>query len=75
VLKAQLQMRIHKDLPSAAAALVSKGLWYKGYSSMLLRDVPFRALQIVSFSVVKSGANSVLKSVTHGSMLVRYVLF
>ena len=75
MLKAQLQMRIHKDLPSAAAALVSKGLWYKGYSSMLLRDVPFRALQIVSFSVVKSVVKSIVKSVTHRSMLLHYVPF
>lgn len=51
VIKAQMQMRLHKDLPTAAAAVLSKGpaSWFRGYGGMLMRDVPYRALQIVLF--------------------------
>ena len=51
VIKTQMQMRLHKDLRTAATAVLKKGpaSWFRGYGSMLMRDVPYRALQIVLF--------------------------
>lgn len=54
VMKAQLQLRLHPDLRSAASCVLSKGptSWFRGYGSMLMRDVPYRALQIVVFDEI-----------------------
>lgn len=51
VIKTQMQMRLHQDLRTAATAVLKKGpaSWFRGYGSMLMRDVPYRALQIVLF--------------------------
>jgi solute carrier family 25 S-adenosylmethionine transporter 26 len=51
VVKAQMQMRLHSNLASAAGAVLSKGpaSWFRGYGGMLMRDVPYRALQIILF--------------------------
>ena len=51
VVKAQMQMRLHTNLAAAAGAVLSKGpaSWFRGYGGMLMRDVPYRALQIILF--------------------------
>lgn len=51
VVKAQMQMRLHTNVVTAAGAVLSKGpaSWFRGYGGMLMRDVPYRALQIILF--------------------------
>ena len=51
VVKVQMQLRLHRSLPAAAGAVLRQGpgMWYRGYGGLLLRDVPYRALQIVLF--------------------------
>ncbi|EKX52067.1 hypothetical protein GUITHDRAFT_101972 [Guillardia theta CCMP2712] len=51
VLKTRLQLRMHTNVASGASHMLRGGIgeFYRGYPAMLLRDVPYRALQLVLF--------------------------
>eukprot|EP00616_Rhizochromulina_sp_CCMP1243_P016584 CAMPEP_0118974326 /NCGR_PEP_ID=MMETSP1173-20130426/11191_1 /TAXON_ID=1034831 /ORGANISM="Rhizochromulina marina cf, Strain CCMP1243" /LENGTH=344 /DNA_ID=CAMNT_0006924043 /DNA_START=9 /DNA_END=1043 /DNA_ORIENTATION=- len=56
VVKQQLQGGVHANLGSAINAIwKSKGLsgFYQGYAGQIARDVPFRAVQLVSYELTK----------------------
>eukprot|EP00960_Hanusia_phi_P057933 763720-Hanusia_phi.AAC.4 len=51
VLKTRSQLRMHSNLGQGALHMLRGGIgeFYRGYPAMLLRDVPYRALQLVLF--------------------------
>lgn len=57
VIKQQMQGGMHDNLFGAVASIwKSSGIngFYRGYAGQIMRDVPFRAIQLPSYEVVKS---------------------
>jgi len=56
VLKQQMQGGMHASLPKAVQTIyATSGLkgFYRGYAGQIMRDVPFRAVQLPSYEIVK----------------------
>lgn len=56
VVKQQLQSGMHKTFPSAVRNIYSTGGlggFYRGYAGQIFRDVPFRAVQLPTYELVK----------------------
>jgi len=57
VIKQQMQGGMHDNLFSALSSIwKSSGIngFYRGYAGQIMRDVPFRAIQLPSYEIVKS---------------------